>query len=74
MKITEIAAPSQVEPRKPKWYQYIAKQRDRNYILSCMGICKNRDESDNCNPTQYEIDSVTEQNFIVGIAVNRESS
>lgn len=74
MKITEIATPSQVEPRKPKWYQYIDKQRDKNYILSCMGLCKNKDANNDCEPTQYEISSVQEINFITGIAVNRNQS
>ena len=74
MKITEIASPPQVEPSKPKWYQYIDKQRYRNYILACMGICKNIDANNDCEPTQYEIDSVQEINFITGIAVNRNQS
>ena len=74
MKITEIASPPQVEPSKPKWYQYIDKQRYRNYILACMGICKNVDANNDCEPTQNEIDSVQKKNFEVAFALNRQSS
>ena len=74
MKITEIASPPQVEPSKPKWYQYIDKQQYRNYILACMGICKNLDANNDCEPTQNEIDSVQKKNFEVAFALNRQSS
>lgn len=74
MKITEIASPPQVEPSKPKWYQYIDRQRYRNYILACMGLCKNIDANNDCEPTQNEIDSVQKKNFEVAFALNRQSS